>query len=954
MKLNRTMKTLKAVLEDTRVNKGDKKGEPFTHVTKALPTSDFLPGSYYVPKEKENDLLIAICNAVRSGVKLSIAEKGSNYAPLRVDFDFKSKLEHGCKRSYDLEDLKILVGYYQEEIKSIVDVSEFRNDILTCVILEKEKARVEDGMVKDGFHFHFPNFICNETTQDIYLRDKVTAKIVENKKVLKIPGLITKREDIIDKAMSKKPWMMYGSMNFKSDNSTPYLYNRKQGGAKDPWAKLEGNEWGHVFNHELKEIPICDVFADEMVGRSNSVRYYLPLFMSIRGYVETTPLKAEIEKKMLISVSKPKRKCNKIINVNRSDKDVYEDLKKISDGHIMDMLSPERASTYKDWIDVGWILFNISNGKEEGLKMWIDFSQKSPDNYKPGECEELWETMEVRNKTIGGLFALAAKDSPELYKAWKNTNKRSYQYKSVLPAKCNPYDVGMVVVISANGRFVCANPKKDIWFVFEEHRWRKSNDALALKRMLVDEVIQDYYDFLNEMTTELKDHTISETRRASLELWCKRTFVIIDQLKHVPFHRHVIEMCKIRMTNENFFKKADANRMLICCENGVLDLEMGIFRDGTPDDYCTLSTGIYYREYDPEDPEVIELDEYFLKIFPNKNLREYYFDMASSCLQGGNVNKRIFMCTGPSNGGKSLTMRMLEIAFGEYFGKFPRELFLRGKGSSSGQARPELMKADNKRIMSTQEITHMDNFDIGPIKEMSGNDTVSARGMYQEEQRDLIFQFTTIFQCNVPPKVPGHDEATWSRMRLLDFEAKFVLESDLWQYPVPETFEEQLKMKRFHADPNLSNKISDMAPVLLWKIFNHFPVYKKWGLREPKEVMMSTDKYKTSNDIYKQFYEEKIDKVSADDTKRDVKKSFISASALYSLFKDWYIENHPTYARREMIGASTVKKEMVKIMGQIKNDGDVYGLGDRNRFWGYQILYEEGDVDDIQSKLNGT
>jgi len=238
MKHDLTMDALKSVLEDTRVNKGDKRGEPFTHVSQALPHSDFLQGSYYVPKEKENDLLIATCNAVRGNIKLSIAEKGCSYAPLRVDFDFKSSLENDCNRSYTINDLKTLVKYYQDEIKSIVNVSEFRNEILTCIVLEKEKARIENGIVKDGFHFHFPNFICNETIQDVYLRDKVASKIVANKDILDIKNMTTKREEIIDRGISKKPWMMYGSMNFKSEHSTPYLYNRKQCVKNDPWGKI--------------------------------------------------------------------------------------------------------------------------------------------------------------------------------------------------------------------------------------------------------------------------------------------------------------------------------------------------------------------------------------------------------------------------------------------------------------------------------------------------------------------------------------------------------------------------------------------------------------------------------------------------------------------------------------------------------------------------------------------
>jgi phage/plasmid-associated DNA primase len=938
------MNTLKGILETpgTRV----REGEPFTHVSKSSPY--FLPGKYFISREKESEFQTSICNAVRSGAKITIAEKGQPYAPLRVDFDFQADIHYGTDRFYTEDDVKCLVKYYQNEIRAIINPDDFRDELLVCIVLEKENARVEDGKLKDGFHFHFPHFVCEAKVQDEYLREKVVNKIVGTP-LFAGKGLLTPLDKIIDSNIASKPWMMYGSMNFKTNESTPYMYNRKQSKLvnKDPWAKIE-KEWGHVYDLHLNEIPMQDVFAEEMIGRQNSIRYYLPIFMSIRGYSEVTPLKPEIEKKMYMTSKKPKRKGAKIINKNRSDKDVYEDLKKITDGHIMDMLSIDRANNYDDWIDVGFILFNIANGKEEGLNMWIEFSQRSSERYKPGECEDLWETMEVRNKTIAGLFALARTDSPEEYQRWKNTNKYGYLEQSLFPLKPNPYDVSMVVVASADGRFKCVNPKKDIWYEFDNHRWRKANDALALKRMLVDDVIQDYFNYNADLGLEAKAST-DEQRRTAIGQQQKKIWVIVDRLKNVQFQEHVIKMCKIRMTDEGFFKKANANTMLVCCENGVLDLELGIFRDGKPDDYCTISTGQYYQEYEDGDVALTDLEEDLIKTFPNPNLRNYFLDMSASCLEGGNTNKRIFICTGKANGGKSRMMRMLELAFGEYFGKFPRELFLRGRGASVGSARPELIKAEGKRIMSTQEITHMDNFDIGPLKEMSGNDTVSARGMYQEEERDIAFQFSTIFQCNEPPRVPGNDEATWSRMRLLDFESHFVIDSDLKDYPVPETFEEQLKMKRFRANPSLMKRTAEFANVLLWKLFRHYnDVYKQPGngLREPAEVMMSTDAYKTKNNIYKQFFEEKIEKVKGD----EAKKAYIGMSSLYSEFKDWHSENHPSY-RRDLPGSGIVKGEMIKRMGQIKDpEKQIYGYGDKNRFWGYKLIYDERDDEEDDEK----
>ena len=56
---------------------------------------------------------------------------------------------------------------------------------------------------------------------------------------------------------------------------------------------------------------------------------------------------------------------------------------------------------------------------------------------------------------------------------------------------------------------------------------------------------------------------------------------------------------------------------------GVYDLKMHIFRDGMPDDYIMLSTKLNYIHYNSEMPEVAEINDFFSKIFTNKNLRNY-------------------------------------------------------------------------------------------------------------------------------------------------------------------------------------------------------------------------------------------------------------------------------------------------------------------------------------------
>lgn len=932
MKPNLTMDNLKNFLESSRVNTNGRSGEPFSHVTKAGPTLG--AGSYYIPTHQESNFLIAVCNAVNKNEKLTIAEKPSYYSPLRVDFDFKSSLESGTQRKYNLRDLKSLVKLYQNEIKSIINDNQYNDDMLTCIILEKPTPRIEDGKVKDGFHFHFPNFICEASVQDIYIREKVVAKLQEAK-ILQSDGIITKLEDIIDRDMAKKPWMMYGSMNYKTETSSPYLYNPRK-------------NCGHIFDQNLNEINLDKVFCEEMIGRKNKASYYLPIFLSVRGYDECTPLKPEITKTIINTIFKPTMNKRKIINKNRKDKDVYADLKIITDGHIMEMLSAERAASYNSWIDVGFLLFNISNGKEEGLQMWIEFSQRSPENYKPGECEKIWEGMEVRGIPIGSLLNLALNDNPEEYQRWKNTNKTNYIDISLKPEKANEYDVSMVAKTNANGRFVCADAKHDIWYEFYDHRWHLSDDSLGLKKMLVHEVIEDYIAFIRDIGEGLGNIE----NRTRIELQQKRAWAIVNQLKSVSFHRKVIEMCKLHMTDNKFLSKIDENKMLFCCDNGVLDLEMGIFRDGRPDDYCSKTSEQYFREYEEGGEEDLELEVCLTKFFPNPRLKDYYEDMCTSCMQGGNISKRIFICTGEPNGGKTAAIKLAEKAFGEHFGKFPRELFLKGRPNSSAAARPELSQVPGKKIMSTQEITHNDDFDIGFLKECSGGDSIWTRGMYTAGGR-IFPQYTAILQCNKPPRVPGDDEATWSRIRLLDFESKFVISTDLETYPVPETFEEQVAAKRFHADTDFSSKIGRLSNILLWRIFKNFAQYKIRGLREPKEVMISTKNYRSENDVYQQFFDEKIIKVpiSDENTEEDVRKKYITKAVMFSTFKDWYAKNYRSY-NRGTLSATDVTTAVIKKTGLIKNEKeDIYGFGKMNRFYGYQINYDMDDADDIPKMM---
>ena len=152
-------------------------------------------------------------NAVRKGGVPTLTEKPGVYGPLRVDFDLKASLDVGIKRQYSLEMVKQIISFYQEEIRKSVDEAEFEEKMTWCVLLEKPNPRVEEGKIKDGFHLHFPHFICEGWFQDEYLRCKVNTRMIEGN-VWKGTNYDDGVEKYIDGGnMSKKQWLMYGAQN---------------------------------------------------------------------------------------------------------------------------------------------------------------------------------------------------------------------------------------------------------------------------------------------------------------------------------------------------------------------------------------------------------------------------------------------------------------------------------------------------------------------------------------------------------------------------------------------------------------------------------------------------------------------------------------------------------------------------------------------------------------------
>ena len=136
------------------------RGEPYTHTTKE-PSS-----SLHISRDDEDQFMTLLCNSVKKKQYITITERPGPYGPLRVDFDLKASIDVGRKRQYTLDMVREIGSYYASEIKRIVDPEEFNDRMCYYILLEKKAPRIEQGVIKDGFHLHFPFFICEGWVQD--------------------------------------------------------------------------------------------------------------------------------------------------------------------------------------------------------------------------------------------------------------------------------------------------------------------------------------------------------------------------------------------------------------------------------------------------------------------------------------------------------------------------------------------------------------------------------------------------------------------------------------------------------------------------------------------------------------------------------------------------------------------------------------------------------------------
>jgi len=813
-------------------------------------------GKYCINRQDIDKFLDIYSQVVADSSNLAgVAEKPQPYIPVLVDVDIKRKLEEDETEAspiYTLTHVKRLIELYQEVLRKILE--DLQPEHLYCILLQKKPyldIKNGDSYTKHGFHLHFPYVFMNRLEQENHLISRIK-DLVAKAKIFEDLGF-SDSASLIDTSYCKVPWLMYGGR--KAADKDPYLVT-----------KMYNDQCQEIsLDQGLKEYKIFDK-DERQIEMKKEVVFYLPRILSIVPYGrEICQLKAGLAHPTGNARLKKKKKKTReeVRDINfQENKDMIRKL--------VNMLGIHRAEDRNEWMRIGWVLYNIGNGCDEARDIWCDFSSRCGEKYDEDECHTQWDRMVKKDMSIGTLRHFASVDNPELYNELRCEQVKKYIHQSL---NGSHNDIARALYELYGTQFVCASMRHNIWYQFTNHHWHEIEEGVYLSQKISGEILDHYTSLSQELFTKLGS-AADAGEKAMFEQRIKALMKIVNNLKSSPYKRNVMRECKEVFYDGDFMRKLNKNPYLIGFRNGVYDTRTHSFREGSPEDYISLQMAVEYKRFEDDSIELNRIKDFITKVFPDKSVREYFIDTSSDVFVGGNHSKIVQVWSGEGDNAKSITQILFEKMLGQYSVKLPTALIV-GKRTQSSAACPELVRAGNGvRFAVLQEPDQKDVINIGILKELSGNDTFFARGLFKEGG-EITPMFKLVLICNEPPQLPYGDKAVWNRIRLIPFESTFCDDA-------PETFDEQMQEKRFPKDRSFQDKIPGMVEAFAYYLLEHRKHMKRKP--EPPKVKMATESYRKKNDIYRQFIEE----VTIDDESKS-----LSLLEMYGAFKDWFKESLP-------------------------------------------------------------
>jgi P4 family phage/plasmid primase-like protien len=424
---------------------------------------------------------------------------------------------------------------------------------------------------------------------------------------------------------------------------------------------------------------------------------------------------------------------------------------------ILNGLAQDRIDNYSKWIEVGMALKNSGYSCE----LWDEWSRKSS-KYKAGECHKNWNSFTEKDKplTKASLFYWLKQDNYELFTALKG-KKEDIQTKLLA---CTNASIAEAFFEMNPNKYVYSTV--DGWYILQENNTWISTGPIDI--MSIPNILNTIRFECSEVLVKIMQ---SQNRNKNEDGSSKSLADAYKKISSSSFLKGVAAFLPGLYHKKDVERLFNEKRHLFAFTNGVIDMNTFQFRLTEPEDYISITCGYDYRDINQDEKNKVR--EFLRKIWPNDSVLKYNLGGLGKSLTGENLEQIFHVFTGMGANGKSCLMDLCKFVFGDYYQTFSVS-YLTKENDGKDRPLPELAAARYARMLVTSEPDERDRFQINLLKNITGNEEVSFRGMYAKLPIKYVPQFKLWILTNDMPKLSKYDQAIERRMRCVHFPTRFV------------------------------------------------------------------------------------------------------------------------------------------------------------------------------------
>ncbi len=399
------------------------------------------------------------------------------------------------------------------------------------------------------------------------------------------------------------------------------------------------------------------------------------------------------------------------------------------------------------------------------------------------------------------------------------------------------------------------------WSFFESGIWKEDAHGEAEKRAK-----RTAEGFIGEAQRETDDdkrgrllkHAATLTRRKARETMLK------DAMSEMG----------MTATLEEF----DVNLDLLNCVNGTLNLKTRDFWPHNPQNLLTRQSPVVY-DAEATCPLWLRCVERWMS---DLETRKFIQEVMGVTLSGRVYEELFVFLYGAGDNGKSKFLGILEYILGSYFHKTKAETIMQSRQRRNSNApSQEILELKGARLVTTHEIDEKQEINTALIKDLTGRDSITARGMYAKRETTFLPQYTLWMFGNGKPLINDSSGGMWRRPKLINFGP-----------PIPLN----------ERDPQLSQKLQgESAGILNWMLEGLARVEARGGkIETPKAIADATNSYRQSQDPFATFLEE-ICHVGPEYS--------AAASEIFEAWRDWCKANGYDAGNQHTLGTALGRRE---------------------------------------------